>query len=45
MDEEAWLNGRDPRRLYAHARKVANPTLKGGRRWLRLYACACCRQV
>jgi hypothetical protein len=24
---------------------VANPTLKSGRRRLRLYACACCRQV
>ncbi len=45
MTEQEWLTGRDPRLLYAHVRKVASPKLKRGRRWLRLYACACCRRV
>jgi hypothetical protein len=31
--------------MYAHARLVAVPVLKSGRRQLRLFACACCRQV
>jgi hypothetical protein len=45
MDETKWLKSGDPRLLYAHARRVATPVLKSGRRRLRLYACACCRQV
>jgi hypothetical protein len=45
MDEARWLKSRDPRLLYAHARRVAMPVYKSGRRRLRLYACACCRRV
>src|SRR5438477_13201229 len=45
VDEAKWLKSRDPRLLYAHARRVALPVYKGGRRRLRLYACACCRRV
>jgi hypothetical protein len=45
MDEAEWLASGNPRRLYGHARKVATPRLNSGRRLLRLYACACCRQV
>ncbi len=45
MDEAKWHNSRDPRLLYAHARRVALPVYKSGRRKLRLYACACCRRV
>jgi hypothetical protein len=45
VDEAKWLKSRDPRLLYAHARRVAMPVYKSGRRRLRLYACACCRRV
>jgi hypothetical protein len=46
VDEAKWLmKSRDPRLLYAHARRVAMPVYKAGRRRLRLYACACCRRV
>jgi hypothetical protein len=45
VDEAKWLKSRDPRLLYAHARRVALPVYKSGRRRLRLYACACCRRV
>jgi hypothetical protein len=45
VDEAKWLKSRDPRLLYARARRVALPVYKSGRRRLRLYACACCRRV
>jgi hypothetical protein len=45
MTEDEWLKGRDPRKLYAYARRLVSQRLKRGRRRLRLYACACCRQI
>jgi len=45
MTEQEWLRSESPCRLFAHARRVAKPGLKSGRRRLRLYACACCREV
>jgi hypothetical protein len=45
VTDSDWLAGDDPRALYAHLRRVANPRLARTRRRLRLYACACCRHV
>jgi hypothetical protein len=45
VTEQEWLRCEDPQLLYVHVRRVANPVFKRGRRRLRLYACACCRQV
>jgi hypothetical protein len=45
VNEQEWLRGEDPQLLYAQARRAVTPISKSGRRRLRLYACACCRQV
>jgi hypothetical protein len=46
MDETAWLNATDPQVMVEHlcrSRKASR--LKSGRRKLRLFACACCRDL
>ena len=45
MTEQEWLRCEDPRLLYAQARRAVTPISRSGRRRLRLFACACCRQV
>src|SRR4051794_36026377 len=45
MNEQEWLKGNDPLRLYLVARSRMNPRLKRVRRKFRLYACACCRMI
>jgi hypothetical protein len=45
VNEKGWLEGEDPRAMYAHAHRALNARLKRTRRKLRLYACACCRQA
>src|SRR5689334_11537657 len=45
VTEQEWLTSESPQRLYSFARQVAVPVLKAGRRRLRLFACACCRQA
>jgi hypothetical protein len=45
MTGEQWAESRDPRRMYTLAKLLVNLRLKKARRKLRLYACACCRQV
>jgi hypothetical protein len=45
VNEQEWLRCEDPQLLYAQARRAVPPLSRSGRRRLRLYACACCRQV
>jgi hypothetical protein len=45
VTEQEWLSCEDPQLLYAQARRAVSLISKSGRRRLRLYACACCRQV
>jgi hypothetical protein len=45
VDEKGWLTSSDPRLMHAHITADGSARFKRVRRKLRLYACACCRQV